>query len=374
MASSSHYIDYDKDESDDSYNPDSDDDVLQHDFEFIDSECANFQYKNKGNQLAIRISVQDENWHTTLVGEKAKGQFSSCVSQSSCHSLNTGSNSDGVSYHMVNEFDRERHMDYPVLSVGLLFKSVNDLTMALKQYAIHNSFEVRFVKNHKSRITSVCSKSSCKWQLHASVLPDGQSFQIKKLEDSHTCLNVNQAGNYMASVKWIIEHIQPRLKTDLKVTARVLCLEVLRDYGVDISYVKMWRARDQALRTIHGGIEELYHMIPSLHQTIMKYNPGSVVNYNVQKNGSFERFCVLFFASLQGFLNGCQPFIGLDETFLKGKFKGVLLTATALDANKQIFPPGIAVVEGENKESWMWFLENLKRGICDNPFTFMCDR
>lgn len=59
-----------------------------------------------------------------------------------------------------------------------------------------------------------------------------------------------------------------------------------------------------------------------------------------------------FFSSLQGFLNGCCPFIGLDGTFLKGKFKGILMTAIVLDANKQIFPLCFAIVEGENKDSW----------------------
>ena len=115
---------------------------------------------------------------------------------------------------------------------------------------------MKFVNNHKSCITAVCSESSCEWRLHASVLQDGHSLQIKKLRDRHKCLNVNQAGNHMASVKWIIEKIHPCLKTNVSVTTKVLCSEVLREYGVDIPYVKMWRARDQALRKIHGGFEE----------------------------------------------------------------------------------------------------------------------
>ena len=42
MASGSHYINFDDDELDESYNPNSEDDVSQHDFELTDSECANF--------------------------------------------------------------------------------------------------------------------------------------------------------------------------------------------------------------------------------------------------------------------------------------------------------------------------------------------
>ncbi|XXG88379.1 hypothetical protein AAC387_Pa12g0593 [Persea americana] len=57
----SQYINFDDDELDESYNPNSDDDVSQHDFELTDSEYANFQYENEGNELANRISVEDAN-------------------------------------------------------------------------------------------------------------------------------------------------------------------------------------------------------------------------------------------------------------------------------------------------------------------------
>ena len=41
----------------------------------------------------------------------------------------------------------------------------------------------------------------------------------------------------------------------------------------------------------------------------------------------------------------------------------MLLTAVALDANDFIIPVACAVVEGETKESWLWFLRNLERAV-----------
>ncbi|XXG61021.1 hypothetical protein AAC387_Pa04g2782 [Persea americana] len=181
MASSPHHIDYDEDELDKSYDPGGESDAFDHDFEISDSEYANFQYETNDHAIT---NVEEAGLHTLLVGEEVggEGNLIGYISQSSCHSLNTGSDSDGVSYHMVNEFDRDRHMDRPVMSVGLLFKSVNNLRMALKQYAIRNSFDVKFVKNHKSRIAAVCSESSCEWRLHVSGLQDRHSLQIKKVK------------------------------------------------------------------------------------------------------------------------------------------------------------------------------------------------
>ncbi|KAH7835706.1 hypothetical protein Vadar_029032 [Vaccinium darrowii] len=90
-----------------------------------------------------------------------------------------------------------------------------------------------------------------------------------------------------------------------------------------------------------------------------------------------QRIFISFDAQIKGFLASCRPFIGLDACFLKGPFAGQLMHATGRDANDQIYPLCMAVVEAELKDSWVWFLENLttivgrpeQRGRC-----FMSDR
>jgi len=59
----------------------------------------------------------------------------------------------------------------------------------------------------------------------------------------------------------------------------------------------------------------------------------------------------------QGFLRGCRPFVGLDGCHLKGRFGGQLLFATAKDGNNNIFPVAMVLVDQENRDSWIWFLE-----------------
>ena len=57
------------------------------------------------------------------------------------------------------------------------------------------------------------------------------------------------------------------------------------------------------------------------------------------------------------------PVISVDETFLTGKYKGMILTAIGVDGNNQILPLAIAFVESENFDSWLWFLRHLKEGV-----------
>lgn len=70
----------------------------------------------------------------------------------------------------------------------------------------------------------------------------------------------------------------------------------------------------------------------------------------------FKSMYVRYNAQKIGFLGGYRPFIGLDGCHLKGRFGGQLLFATK-DANDNIFLVAMAVVEQENKDSWIWFLE-----------------
>jgi hypothetical protein len=52
--------------------------------------------------------------------------------------------------------------------------------------------------------------------------------------------------------------------------------------------------------------------------------------------------------------------LSIDGTFLTGKYKGTLLVAIAADANNQLLPIAYGLAEGENKDSWLWFLSCLK--------------
>ena len=64
-----------------------------------------------------------------------------------------------------------------------------------------------------------------------------------------------------------------------------------------------------------------------------------------------------------GFLGGCRPFVGLDGCHLKGMLGGQLLSAIAKDGNDNIFPVAMAIIEQENKDSWIWFLKQLANDI-----------
>ena len=58
-----------------------------------------------------------------------------------------------------------------------------------------------------------------------------------------------------------------------------------------------------------------------------------------------------------------QEILCIDGCFLKTFLGGVLLSAVGRDPNEQMYPLAWAVVEGENNESWQWFISELKKCV-----------
>ncbi|XP_020101451.1 uncharacterized protein LOC109719288 [Ananas comosus] len=195
-------------------------------------------------------------------------------------------------------------------------------------------------------------------------------FAVKTLNNEHECPSVNRCGNKMASQFWVCDRVVDWLKTEGEISVPDLQKRLLRTYNVDVPYLRCFRGKELACEEIHGNWEESYERMVDFKEEIIRRNPGSIVDIKTQNctDGRicFQRIFVAFEACLKGFLDGCRPYLAIDGCHLKGKYKGVLAAATAIDGNKWLFPVAYAVIESENIDSWEWFLRNLQLGI-GNP-------
>ena len=94
----------------------------------------------------------------------------------------------------------------------------------------------------------------------------------------------------------------------------------------------------------------------------------------IQDCKQFKRVLWAFKPSIDGF-NHCKLILLIDGIFLTGKFHETLLIATSVDGNNCLFPVAFAVVEGENKCSWFWFMKCVRTHVTQrNGLTVISDR
>ncbi|XP_073220969.1 uncharacterized protein [Cicer arietinum] len=93
-------------------------------------------------------------------------------------------------------------------------------------------------------------------------------------------------------------------------------------------------------------------------ETIPAYNEHGLINGMT----IFHRLFWAYVPCISAF-KFCKPIVQVDGTWLYGKYKGTLLVAVAQDGNDNIIPIAYALVEGETKEAWSFFLRNLRSHV-----------
>lgn len=248
--------------------------------------------------------------------------------------------------------------------VGQEFPDVKAFRNAVKEAAIAQHFELRVLKSDLIRYIAKCATEGCPWRIRAVKLPSAPTFVIRNLEGTHSCGKNAQTGHQQASVDWIVNFIEERLRGNINYKPKDILHDIYKQYGITIPYKQAWRAKERGLQAIYGSFEQGYYLLPAFCDQIKKTNPGSVAEvFTTGPDCRFHRLFISFYASIYGFVNGCLPIIGLGRVQLKSKYLGTLLSATSFDADGGLFPLAFGVVDMENDESWTWFLSELHKAL-----------
>lgn len=248
--------------------------------------------------------------------------------------------------------------------VGQEFPDVKAFRNAVKEAAIAQHFELRVLKSDLIRYIAKCATEGCPWRIRAVKLPSAPTFVIRNLEGTHSCGKNAQTGHQQASVDWIVNFIEERLRGNINYKPKDILHDIYKQYGITIPYKQAWRAKERGLQAIYGSFEQGYYLLPAFCDQIKKTNPGSVAEvFTTGPDCRFHHLFISFYASIYGFVNGCLPIIGLGRIQLKSKYLGTLLSATSFDADGGLFPLAFGVVDVENDESWTWFLSELHKAL-----------
>ena len=172
----------------------------------------------------------------------------------------------------------------------------------------------------------------------------------------------------------VAAHIKAIIKAQFTLSAAAIQASVMEKWGYEISYKKTLDGKHNALRHLFGDFSQSHTEVPCLFLALEKTNLGCVVIWktfdsNMLNTEIFQCVFWSFKPSIDGFEH-CRLVLSIDGTHLYGKYKGTLLIVMGCEGNNQLFPLAFAITEGENIDSWGWFLAciinkvNQQTGIC----------
>ncbi|XP_070043004.1 uncharacterized protein [Nicotiana tomentosiformis] len=144
-----------------------------------------------------------------------------------------------------------------------------------------------------------------------------------------------------------------------KYTPNDIIDDVKSEFGVDVSYMLVWSAREKAVNILRGEPTDSYHKLPGYLYTLNITYPGS----HIRMEKSPKKEFMYLYISLYAFINGfdyCRPIIVVDGNHLKSAYTRTFVSASTLDGTGHILPLAYGVVDSENDAAWLWFFEQFK--------------
>ncbi|XP_075076827.1 uncharacterized protein LOC107825130 [Nicotiana tabacum] len=261
----------------------------------------------------------------------------------------------GTSNGMLVSKDLDLHTCIELLKAHSLFKGCRFIVdISERVFGSTSTFE------HVNRETQHDNQNKCQ----QIIIKDSILFKIVKIEKNYDCsVSTMKADQRHATSKLISGYIINNLRDPrFEVTPAFVMAKMQKLHGLDIGYHKAWHAIQRASALIRGTPEENYELLSSYLYMMRSKNPETYTNTKIDDDNRFLYMFYTYGSSISGW-NHCRTEIVVDATFLKSKFRDVLMISVSKDANNQIFSLAFGIAESENNNSYEWYFSELRTAI-----------
>lgn len=231
------------------------------------------------------------------------------------------------------------------------FASAKDFKDKVKLHAIETRRELELEKNDKNRVRFKCRGSfpslgnigpsqqeaqekegPCPWVIYASKWKKDINWEVKTYNKEHRCLQTREVK--ACTYKFLSTQILDQVEVNPEIPVRALQEQLEKQYQVDISEMKAFRARTEALHRVRGDYGAQYNLLREYILELQTRNPETTVKLDVEsepnpssETRTFKRIYICLGALKKGFAAGKRDFLGLDGAFMKGPYPGQILSA-----------------------------------------------
>ncbi|XP_057755296.1 uncharacterized protein LOC130974425 [Arachis stenosperma] len=275
--------------------------------------------------------------------------------------------------------DAEGSAGLTEFQVGQQFLDKEEALLSVKTYSIRRGVQYKIVESDHRRYVGKCSEfgNGCTWLIRLSLRQRKGVWEVKRYNGPHTCLATSISSDHRSLDYHVIStFIMPMVRADASVSIKVLLNATATHFGFRPTYRRVWLANQKAVALIYGDWDESYNELPKWvlgvqltmagTVAVLRTSPVCVGGQLDESRAYFHRLFWTFSPCIEAFRH-CKPLISIDGTHLYGKYGGTLLVAIAQDGNSNILPVAFTLVEGENAESWSFFLSHMREHVTPQP-------
>ncbi|XP_070003823.1 uncharacterized protein [Nicotiana sylvestris] len=261
------------------------------------------------------------------------------------------SENTGIIDNMLNEFIVEDQV----------YKDKETVMNVMKNLAVRERFQFKVKRSSATRYHLMCVDDNCAWSFKSYAVFKANIFKVRSYNNNHTCGYGERYLTQRQATSGVIASIVKEKYVNPKkiYTANDIIEDIQKQHGIEVSYMKAWRAKEIAMTMIRGSPSDSYKELPKYFYMLEQTNSGTVTKLHKSEDGCFLYAYVSLYASIKGWEH-CRPIIVVDGSFLKATYKGTILTVCTQDGAGKILPLAYAIVDSENNKSWEWFFVQIK--------------
>jgi hypothetical protein len=209
------------------------------------------------------------------------------------------------------------------MNIGSVYPDMKEFRLAIRQFAIHEEFELHIEKTDPSRVIGNCMVEDCPCHIVGRRQPDQKvgmlltsyltmayafvqnkfywqltvcfHLQVTILMNKHTCMSSSRKRTTTPTCAWVASKAVRILRKKAMGTKELM--DKLEDqFRCTIVYDIVWRGRQKAMTEVYGNWEDSFQLLFRWKEEVFKWSPGNIVEIEtkvIDDQVTFHRFCAL---------------------------------------------------------------------------------